>query len=226
MAERVTFSTSDGVTIVGDWMAAPTTVGAVILLHAMSVNRRSWAPLQPILAKRGLASLSIDLRGHGESVQGPEESRIDFKSFGEGEHQSSLYDVIAAYEWLLRRGIDADHVTVGGASIGANLAVQMLGEEPRLRGGFLLSPGRNYHGLNSVSDAGAILSHQSVWIAASEGDDQEAFESSKETYDALFSERKMFLPLKNAGHGTNMFTSKPELMDRVADFLKEATQTV
>jgi pimeloyl-ACP methyl ester carboxylesterase len=224
MAERVTFTTVDEVTIVGDWVTAPTMIGAVILLHSMPQNRLSWSAFQSLLATRNLASLAIDLRGHGESLQGPGGAGIDFKNFSDTEHQSALYDVIAAYEWVLRRGIDPVRIALGGASIGANLAVQMLVEETRLRGAVLLSPGKNYHGLDATQDIEAILPHQSVWIAASEGDDQEAFESAKKMSEVTPSDRKTFVPLKNAGHGLAMFTAQPPLAEQAADFLKDSIQ--
>lgn len=226
MAERVSFQTLDEVTIVGDWVTAPTTIGAVILLHTLQLNRLSWAPFQAILARAGLASLAIDFRGHGESVSRPDGTAIDFKSFTDEEHETMLYDVIAAYEWIGRRGIDPERITVVGASIGANIAIRMLSEESRIPAAVLLSPGKDYHGMNAVFDVGAILPHQSLWMAASEGDDQEAFEGTKEVYGAAPSDVKTFEPLKNAGHGTNIFTARPDLMDVACTFLKNATQGV
>jgi alpha-beta hydrolase superfamily lysophospholipase len=226
MAERITVKTIDEVTIVGDWVTAPTTVGAVILLHSMPLNRKSWLGFQTTLAKIGLASLAIDLRGHGESLQGPEGASIDFRNFSDEEHETSLYDVIAAYDWVGRRGIDPERITLAGASVGANLAIRMLAEEPRIRGAVLLSPGRSYQGMNAVFDVESILPHQALWMAASEGDDQEAFESTKEVYDKAPSELKTFEPLKNAGHGTNIFTARPDLMDAASAFLKNVAQHV
>jgi len=226
MAERVTFTTLDEVTIVGDWVTAPTMIGAVILVHSMPQNRLSWSAFQTLLAGRGLASLAIDLRGHGESLQGPGGVGIDFKNFSEAEHQGSLYDVIGAYEWVQRRGVDPARVALGGASIGANLAVQMLAEAPAVRGAVLLSPGKEYQGLDATQDIETILPHQSVWVAASEGDDQEAFESAKRISEVAPSDRKTFVPLKNAGHGLAMFTAQPPLADQAADFLKDIIQSV
>lgn len=226
MAERITYTTNDGVQIVGDWLAAPTTTGAVILLHMMPANRKAWADFQPALAKRGIASLAIDMRGHGDSTVGPEKATIDFKKFSDEEHQSALLDVIGAFEWLQRRGFERPRIALAGASFGANLALQFLGEEPLVSGAALFSPGRNYKGTNAVSDAGAILPHQSLWIAASEGDDQESFECAKEVLEEAPCDRKIFIPLKNAGHGNAILGNQPQLVDRLADWLKETIQGV
>ncbi|MFH1078546.1 MAG: alpha/beta fold hydrolase [Patescibacteria group bacterium] len=224
MPERVSFKTLDGVTIVGDWVAAPTTIGAAILLHMMPTDRRSWAPFQAVLASRGVASLAIDGRGHGDSTKGPEGAQVDFRNFSDEEHQSSLYDVIGAFDWVKRRGFEVKHIAICGASIGANLAVEMLLEEPILAGAALLSPGKDYHGMDAVFDVASVLPHQSLWIAASEGDDQESFEDSKKVSEKSVSERKELVLLKNAGHGTNMLASTPNMMERLADWLRDVVR--
>jgi len=220
MAERITFKTVDECTIVGDWVPAPTTIGAVILIHMMPSNRKSWAEFQAKLSKRGIASLAIDLRGHGESLDGPEGTKMDFKSFTDEEHQSALFDVTGAIDWLKRRGFDPARIALCGASFGANLAVEALLEEPKLLGAALLSPG-SYRGTDAAFDAASILPDQALWIAASESDDQESFDASKEVVAKATSDRKDFVQLKNAGHGTAILTSHPEVGDALADWLRD-----
>lgn len=202
-------------------MPAPTTVGVVLLLHMMPANRKSWQGFQDRLVKEGLASLAIDLRGHGESVRGPEGRTLDFRSFADSEHRAALFDVIGGCEWLSHRGFTPAQTIVCGASIGANLALQMLLENPSLKGVALLSPGGDYHGLNAREDVRGVLPHQALWMAASEGDDQESFETSKILFEAASSKTKRFLPLKTAGHGTAMLQSHPDLMDGLSEWIKE-----
>lgn len=224
MAERITYKTDDEVTIVADWTAAPTTIGAVILLHMMPANRLSWAGFQGVLAKRGIASLALDLRGHGESTAGPEGATLDYKKFTDEEHQSSLFDVSGAFAWLRRRGFEGPRIALCGASIGANLALQQLLDEPQISGAALLSPGRDYHGTKAQDDVGGVLPHQSLWVAASEGDDQQSFDAAKELHDAAPVDRKTLVPLRNAGHGTAMLTAHPEVAEALADWLRDTIQ--
>lgn len=224
MAERITFFSADEVEIVGNWVTAPTTLGVVLLMHMMPADRTSWAGFQALLASKGLASLAIDLRGHGESLNSKESGKLDYKLFGDEEHQSSLQDAIGAVDWIRRRGFERARIAVCGASIGANLAVQLLLEEPEISGAALLSPGRNYHGTNAVSDVGSVLPTQSLWVAASEGDDQESFEASKALSEAAAVERKAFVPLKNAGHGTRILENQPKLAEDLSVWLKATIQ--
>lgn len=226
MPEVISYKTIDNIKIVGNWVTAPTTFGAVILLHMMPANRKSWAAFQTLLAKQGLASLAIDLRGHGDSIESAEGARLDYAVFSDEEHQSSILDVIGAFDWIKRRGLQADKIAVCGASIGANLALQFLAEEPKLAGAALLSPGENYRGINTLEDVLAVLPSQALWAAASEGDDQPSYTAAQKVIAAAESEKKEFVALKNAGHGTAMLESHPEIATDLAGWLKDLIQGV
>lgn len=71
--ERVSFTTKDGVRIVGDFYDASQPEASkppfVILLHMYQKDRTSWAPLIEELVKDNISVLAIDLRGHGESTE-------------------------------------------------------------------------------------------------------------------------------------------------------------
>lgn len=221
MPERISYVTDDGVAIIGDWVTAPTTVGAIILLHMLPAARQSWAAFQQVLAQRGLASLAIDLRGHGDSVKGPGGKPLDYKKFSEEEHVSSINDVRGAYRWLRTRGIERERIAVAGASLGANLALQFLSEEPRVPAAALLSPGETYHGVNVLEPAENVLPHQAVWMAASGGDDAYGAASAESLMNKLAVEEKTHEKLLGAGHGTKMFETNPQLMDKLADWFRD-----
>jgi alpha-beta hydrolase superfamily lysophospholipase len=221
MPEKIVYKTDDDVMIVGDWVTSPTTMGAVILLHALPDRRQSWAVFQQKLAHRGLASLAIDLRGHGESTRGPEGSVVDYTKFGEDAHVSSMFDVRGAYAWIRTRGIERDLIMPVGASIGANLALLFLSEEPQVPAAGLLSPGEEYHGVNALEVAELVLPHQAVWMAASVNDDKYSAESCDTLMAALEVETKIYERLENAGHGMKLFENHQELMGKLADWLRD-----
>jgi alpha-beta hydrolase superfamily lysophospholipase len=220
MAERITFTTDDGVIIVGDWFPAPTVLGAVVLLHMMPETRTSWGLLQRELAKRSIASLAIDLRGHGESVETTDGNKLDYNEFTDEEHQASMFDVASAVAWVKGRGQDLERVALGGASIGANLALEMLGEEPKLCGAVLFSPSHDYRGMNALQDVQNILPHQALFIVSSE-DDQESFADSRQLYDQAPTDSKTYVPYKNAGHGTHIFDTDRGLIAKTADWFAD-----
>ncbi|MHB8831398.1 MAG: alpha/beta hydrolase [Patescibacteria group bacterium] len=223
MSERVTFNTFDGVTIAADWYPVPTTIGVAILVHMMNLDRRSWAPFQQVLAKYGIASLAVDLRGHGESLATEEGTKLDYKKFEDDQHQQSINDIDAAVAWLVEKKYPVDRIMTVGASFGADLALAELQQEPRLCGAVLLSPG-NYRGMDPADDAMYVKPHQALWAAASDSDDPESFEAARKVVDVAGAERKTFVPYKNAGHGIHLFTSDPKLMDALAAWIKDSFQ--
>jgi alpha-beta hydrolase superfamily lysophospholipase len=226
MPERISFKTIDDVEIVGDWVTAPTTIGAVILLPMMPVTRQIWGAFQRTLARRGLASLAIDLRGHGESIRGPEGVTLDYKKFSEDEHRSSLQDVRGAYDWLRARGIESARIVVVGASIGANLALQFLTDEPELSAVAMLSPGDDYHGVTTLDIAEQVLPHQSVWMAASAGDDDDSMRTVDVLSNIFVVDQKVVEKLRGAGHGTKMLDTDVALAERLADWLRDRVLAV
>ena len=65
---RVTI-TSEGWTLSGDFTpGAPGRAPAVLLLNGAARDRSAYSSLARLLAVRGIGSLRIDLRGHGESI--------------------------------------------------------------------------------------------------------------------------------------------------------------
>jgi pimeloyl-ACP methyl ester carboxylesterase len=226
MAQRIEIITDDDVKIVGNWATSPTTVGGAVLLHMFPSTKESWAPFQQVLAQRGIASLAIDLRGHGESNKAANGRPIDYQKFTEAEHVSSVNDVRAAYEWIRTRGLEPEQIAVIGASIGANLAVRFAVEEPRVPAIMLLSPGLNYHGVNTIEIADEIAQHQGVWIAASSGDDDESVKASNELMKYFEVDNKVFKKLKNAGHGTKMFEGDDALMGEAANWIRDRIQAI
>jgi pimeloyl-ACP methyl ester carboxylesterase len=87
----VSFSTSDGHTVVADLYAARVS-DAVVLAHGAAFDKASWAPFATWLAGRGHQVLAIDFRGYGRSTPGTD-SRALFE------------DVLAAVRYLHGRGV-------------------------------------------------------------------------------------------------------------------------
>lgn len=217
MADRITLSTIDDVIVVGDWVPSPRLIGVVILLHTLQDTRSSWMPVQMALSRKGFASLAIDLRGHGESTTTLDGLSLDYREFSDEQHQASIDDVRAAIDWVRKRGIDMKRIVLCGASIGANLAINELTDEPHLAGAILLSPGENYHGVEGLSEIKFVMPDHQVVIVSSD-DDTESFSVSKKMYAELSSEKKTFVPLSQAGHGTNMLKADPTLAEKIADW--------
>lgn len=210
---RIELKTSDGVSLKGDYFVGRSDRG-LLLLHMMPADRTSWRAFAEKSENANWHVLAIDLRGHGESQGGPN----GYKSFSDAEHQASRYDVEAGVEFLKSRGVTV--LSLGGASIGANLALQYLSEHPDVRGVFLLSPGLDYRGVKTEPAARNLKPGQFVFYVASR-DDAHSADTVQQLFDVtpagVSKEIKFF---ETAGHGTTIFEREPQFMDSVVEWLQ------
>ena len=230
--ERITFQTADQVTIAADWVdPAGSTAGAAaagkkaaLLLHMMPATRQSFAPLQSALYDAGVASLAIDLRGHGESASqqtfGKPAITLDYKKFSDSEHQASRLDVDAALNFLKSKGFEEKSIVIAGASIGANLAIDLMGRYKGISRGVALSPGLDFRGVKTESAVRSLGAQQKIWLIAAENDSYSA--ESVATLQRLKKETVTITIFAGGDHGTNLFASQKSLVADIIKFLLSA----
>ncbi|MFH1631494.1 MAG: alpha/beta fold hydrolase [bacterium] len=211
--EQIRLTTKDGKTIAADFYPAEGEKYA-ILLHMMPATKESWAGFAAALAGRGVASIAIDERGHGASEGGPG----GYKEFTEAEQQAKILDARAAWEELKRRGAVVEKTVVVGASIGANLAIQMA-VEARMPAAVALSPGVDYRGVTTDDKIGKLADEQRVLLVASE-EDETSFKSILKLGE-LKPDQVELVKKSGIGHGTTMFENDPELFDYVVNWVAE-----
>lgn len=215
MPERVELKTSDNVAIVGDYYApADSFTKGLLLLHMMPADRTSWRAFAERMREAGWQVLAIDLRGHGESQGGPE----GYQGFSDEEHQASQFDVDAGAKFLESKGVTS--LSLGGASIGANLVLQFLAGHPEAKAAFLLSPGLNYHGVATEPAARSLQLGQAVYYVASHDDKAStdaAVRLAEITPAGVEKDIKLF---ETAGHGTTIFEREPGFVATVAGWLQ------
>lgn len=198
-AEEVNFETTDGFSIYGTFY--PGGGKAIILLHMLSRERSTWNSFAEKLNENGYTVLSIDLRGHGQSVIQNGVTRT-FSQFSDYDFQSMVMDVQAAKDFLVSR--DSSEIGLVGASIGANVALRhaaIEGNTEAVRVLVLLSPGLVYRGVSTTDVIGEYTNP--ILIVASE-DDSQSISASRELYELSPAPKEIKI-YTNAGHGTNMF---------------------
>ena len=87
MVEKITIITEDKVEIVGSYLKAQRSKAIALLLHMLPATKESWSKFAELLADKGVSSLSIDLRVHGESVKKGDQI-LDYKLFENEDHQA------------------------------------------------------------------------------------------------------------------------------------------
>jgi acetyl esterase/lipase len=224
--QGVTFITDDGVSIVGTYYAPSSglkdSTPTIILLHMLGKDRSTWNTFASALSHKGYAVLSIDLRGHGESIkQGS--STVSYQSFTENDFNKMTLDVKAAKQFLIeQKNANPDRMAVIGASIGANIALNYAATlDPTIKIVILLSPGLNYRG---VATSDTITKYENpVYMAATEGDSGSA-KDSQTLCDKINCGENLKIYSGSSSHGTNMFSESlnPPLQDLIMSWLSSS----
>lgn len=123
---EMSLPSADGFTLKGTLTlpAAKGKVPVVILAHQFHSDRTGWAPLAERLQARGIGTLALDLRGHGEStakgdgtLKVTEDFAASAKAVGFDQIPS---DLAQAATWLRTQpGVDGRRLGLAGASVGA-----------------------------------------------------------------------------------------------------------
>lgn len=211
--ENVVFTTSDGWEIHGTYYTCQAKgLPAVICVHMLRHNRTTYESLAPMLVGSGLDVLTIDSRGHSESIMhnGKKEK---FTSFDDTAYNSSVEDIVAAKAFLAEKGADTSRLGIIGASIGANYALIYGAGDPDVKGVVLLSPGLDYHGVKTEPAMKEYAGRPALVAASSE--DRYSAESC-ETLANLGGNATELKIFDGAGHGTDIFDAEPDFETEVA----------
>lgn len=213
--ETISIKTQDGLKLSCLWWDAAGQ-RSVLLLHMMPATKESWLGLGERLNEAGLNVLALDFRGHGASEGG------DYRTFAPEQHQRYQQDVEAGWGFLRER-YPAAPVRLCGASIGANFTVRWLAEHPEIQAGVALSAGLDYYGVRAVDFVPRIGANQKVLYVGSYDDGRRSGDNCGQMARELHSQsggQKELVTYETGGHGTELFSSHPELLGRVADFLR------
>lgn len=154
--ETVRFETEDRVTIAGSFYPpkkqderAP----VALLVHDAGETSASLTELAEHLHKRGMAVLTIDLRGHGDSAT----ADLDWKKMDETERERvwayALRDVNAAADWIrTRKDVHTSNLTLIGVHAGCTLAAKHAVDDENARAVVLISPKAEELGCNLLRD--------------------------------------------------------------------------
>ena len=224
VAKNVDLKTSDGTQLKASYFAAGKPGPGVLLLHQANRDRKSWDSVASQLASAGINTLTLDMRGHGESGGKAGDKFTD--------------DIEKAFQYLVSQpGVNRDVIGVGGAGwLGVGYSVEFARQRPAQVKALVILSGETLGG--DLARVGYQFLHQ-AWqlpelFAFSDDDEypptQDAMKllyvtagsPSKKLVHYSASEDAPWLwyetsdaskvPAKG-GHGTDMFKVHPELPD-------------
>ena len=221
--EEVTIATPDGVKLSASFYAAGDGhAPAVVLAHRMAGSRTEWQPLLERLfpPKHPMNVLALDLRGHGNSMQGKGKGASkSWAQFSTEDFAAMSRDIQTAVQWLdKRKGGPASSLVLVGSDMGATAeTVASEGLGPRLRGIALISPGAALRGVDLYRPFGHVLGLPNLIVTAV--DDT----TSAEPAQALGAMSKTSRLVRFAGamHGAEFLgRENPLVWDEIADWVE------
>ena len=195
-----------------------------LLLHKAAGNRQAYDEMATVLARRGIASLRIDLRGHGESINrgvfDPELSRY----FDEDDPaivrnfeliRAADRDIVAIMRWLDEQPelVALPFVVVGSSYTGQEMVE--AARETRFADIYVaLAPGSfNAESIAAIDPSGV------PWLFVRAEIELPFFPTLFEAIDAG-SETAEIWTLPGEGHATDLFDHNPDLHLRIVDWIE------
>lgn len=203
--------------LVGDLRvpAASAPVPIVLLLNEAAGDRRSYAGLAEQLASRGIASLRLDLRGHGESTN------LGRFEPGAWPRDPLIWDaesdIAAAYRYLAGLDvIDPSRIGIVGASYSGEEAAEagrMIGHAALY---VLLSPGSLSNATIAVMEGSAV-----PWLVVTSQDDPYLRDITASVREIAPSTEIITVP--GTAHATALLRDEA-LMERIAAWIVRALE--
>jgi len=211
--------TSDGTLLKATYFAAAKPGPGVLLLHQSNRTRKAWDELAGQMAAAGIHTLTLDMRGYGESG-GTVANR-----------QTDAGDVDTAFQYLVSQpGVEREVIGVGGAGwLGVDRSVEVARQLPaEVKSLVLLSGETLQDGLQFMRQASQL---PGLFIVADEDEYPPTVEAMELLYITSANQGKKFVHYSAAqdapwiwyetadaskvpahgGHGTDMFKVHPEL---------------
>jgi len=226
----VDLKASDGAILKATYFAAPKPGPGVLLFHQSNRTRKSWDDVAEQLAAAGINTLTLDVRGHGET--GGQESH------GEARKKQWPLDLDAAFEYLISQpGVKRDVIGIGGAGvIGVENSVETARRHSdQVKSLVLLSGETSRDGLQFLRQASQL---PELFVVADDDEYSPIVEAMELLYITASSPGRKFVHYSasheapwlwyepfdigkvpaNGGHGTDMFKPHPELPGIIVDW--------
>jgi pimeloyl-ACP methyl ester carboxylesterase len=201
----VQFAAPDGLVIASTLYPAPSRPApTVLLLHMAGSNRSAWNPLAQQLQATGFNVVAIDLRGHGDTG-----GTVDWP-----KAQQDIGAVLTRLNTL--PGVDRQRISIVGANIGANLALNACAVTPNCKAAVLLSPALDYQGIKTA-EAMARYGKRPILIVANRNDSPSSTDST--TLDKLAQGDHKLQLYDGSAHGTALLSAHADLLVLTVEWL-------
>lgn len=169
--QTVSFAAADTVPLKADLLPADSkTAPLLVLVHRFRGDRSEWKPLMDRLAvaPKQYRVVNVDLRGHGDSKSAAGGMVLDWGAMTDKEIPDLEKDIDAAIQFG-SQGVDPQHITLVGSSLGATLIAKVAAHQPKVAALALVCPGARLQG-QDVYHAYAEVRSLPTFFASGNGD--------------------------------------------------------
>ncbi len=225
----VDLKAADGTILKASYFAAAQPGPGVLLLHQFNRTRKSWDDVAGQLAAAGIHTLTLDMRGFGESAGKPNTDLTDAERTK--VRAMRLGDLDIAFQYLISQpGVNRDVIGVGGAGeFGVGRSVDVARQySAEVKSLVLLSGETSQDGLQFLRQASQL---PGLFVVADDDEYPPTVEAMELLYITSSNPGKKFVHYSaaqdapwlwyegpevgkapaNGGHGTDMFKVHPEL---------------
>jgi dienelactone hydrolase len=216
--KEASFQSTDGFTIYGDLRIPDNAteqnkVPGVVMVHSGTRDRYIFQNLEYLVAKQGIAVYNIDWRGRGRS----RDKGIYF-DFPADVQDRAYQDVQGAINFLSsQKGVDATHIGVVGATLGARLAARATVGDRRVKALVLISGTGDEAFRKFVADTPDLA----VFCVGSKGDSGPV-QALIETHHGSKNLESQIIIYAGADRSSQIFQAEPDLEARLAEWFKDA----
>jgi len=225
----------DGTLLKASYFAAGEPGPGVLLLHQINRDRKSWDPVATRLAAAGINTLTLDMRGFGDSGANTHEKPTDAER--ETRRRAWPEDVDVALQYLAAQpGVDRNIIGLGGAGwFGVLYSVEAARRHPAQIKSLVLMSGETLRdGLQFLHQASELPelfvfsdddeypptqdAMKLLYVTASSPSKKLVHYSKAEDAPWLWYEDSSGKVAAHGGHGTDLFPIHPELPAIIVDW--------
>ena len=202
--EPVAFQTDDGVTLRGHLYTVPgPRRKAVIFAHMYPNDQRAWTAFAMEMAQSGVAALTFDFRGYGESGGSKDVAKID-------------HDL--TYALLFMKSRDYPEIYLVGASMGGTAALKVAAAQ-EVSGLVTVSAPLSFMGLDATADV-ARISAPKLFLA-SKSEAEGGGQAAQQLAQAATGPKDLYL-FDGSAHGTDLLKGPNAdlFKQKVAEFVQ------
>ncbi len=229
----VALKAADGVRLKASYFAAARTGPGMLLLQQGNRDRKDWDGLARRLAQAGINTLTLDLRGYGDSEGASHDRRTPEEAVEARNHKAADLDM--AFQYLVSQpGVKRDDIGLAGAgAFGVDNAVRTAQRHAGQVKSLVLLSGETFQdGLQFLADSPGL---PELFVVANDDEYPPTVEAMEWLYAKASSPGKRFLrypgheapwlgleqaPWVRAtgSHGTDLFGRHPQLQETIADW--------